>query len=208
VYRLLFGSKKAAHPMYFHPEADSLFLREYTFSVGVHQSIDFLRQLPDKEHIQQIMLSPYHLTHKFRNVAFPNLKKVILVKKVCTNPLNWDAMGYEHISAYPLYIRYTWDGSSTKVGRTQFLSENELIQFGAIWTWIGKKFDRISEDAAECCGNHLEKVIGRRAKDLEYGFVGAIYDKIPEESIWYRKPYNARSRGNADVSEGLVNYLR
>lgn len=118
--------------MYFHPEIDSLFLREYTFDVGFHQSLALLRGSPDKDQIQRIMLSPNPLIDKFQIVDFPNLKS--------TEPRKWDAMDYEQISKFPLYFRIKWDGFNAKVGRTHFLSAIELICHGAMWTCNGQRF--------------------------------------------------------------------
>jgi hypothetical protein len=132
VIKLLFSSKNDTHPMYFHPEIDSLFLREYTFDVGFHQSLALLRGSPDKDQIQRIMLSPNPLIDKFQIVDFPNLKS--------TEPRKWDAMDYEQISKFPLYFRIKWDGFNAKVGRTHFLSAIELICHGAMWTCNGQRF--------------------------------------------------------------------
>jgi hypothetical protein len=172
--------------MYFYPNIDSLFLREYTLDICFHQSRSFLRQLPDKVHVQRIELNQNPLMNKFQVVDFPNLKKVTLVKRVSPQPQNWNAMREKKMHNFPLYLQSNWDESNAKAGRTHFLSGIELIQLGAMWTPSEHKFVEQHPRETQLFRKLLEDVKeGGTRRSLEYDFKGAIYDRIPEQSKWY-----------------------
>ena len=85
--KLLFGCEYAAHPMYFNPEIDSLFLREYTYRSTVCQMNRFLRELPNKDQIQRIMLPWLSFwPWKIKLIEFPNLKWLTFIKTVHKGP--------------------------------------------------------------------------------------------------------------------------
>jgi hypothetical protein len=214
VYKLLFHCKNAAHPMYFDPQIDTLFLREihHQRDTGewvhtAHRASRFLRELPNKDQVQRLTVDicpafsdPYRQTsHNPPAIfKFKNLKVLTLVKRVNADPKTCACI----CRSASVYTLKECDSSGTPVGRTHFLDMDELRNLGQ-WqcdrcTDVEDPLTRGAEQVLDVLEDFEAGSFGEQDwNEPVFDFAGALYDRIPKDQFWYKpkveKVHNTRS---------------
>lgn len=131
VYKKVFGSKYASHPVYFNKDADTLYLREargfpphgqYTF----FQARNFAYNLPNKDQLHKLAVTTDALASNYDSqvpyiLNFPHLEEVTIVLKLRTDI---DIIYDRENPNPPHHECYCfWD---IKPGRTHFCSEDKV----------------------------------------------------------------------------------
>jgi len=147
------------------------------------------------------MCSSFPMLNKFSVPAFSNLRIVTLTKRVEIEVQNLHDNDIIHLPAghhQPLYIYVPgeWDGSSLQSNRTHFLTQKELAELDALFTWPCGFEWNVKEGF---CGWSSETdqfrnwVVTSANRHIKVEFMGAVSDNIPREKLSWGRTYETRA---------------